>query len=319
MAALVQTYPQQTGTVTMLQTRPTSTNMMPSQGQTSHQYMGGSSQAPRSTYGSGAPAGYRGSSAPVQPYAFTSTPTLNRNQSWQQQTQQNARNHNANASYGTRQYSSSMTNLAYNPMGVGQTGSRDDTAIPPARNIVAAPRPQSAYLAGSSQQSFAPSSSTKAAPDRYRRMANPQQNQNLHGRSQSTALAPNNGMLPAVQMYNGPNPQRSAVPNRPNSFYGAMPGTSMDDMHVYPQSLADDAKRLRRRSMHSKDYAELSKPNVPPKTEKSGDKDGRTLRVVSSPTPRSRSGSSESVVSSRSSNSRPSSVSSYYPLHCPIG
>ncbi|KAH6998739.1 hypothetical protein BKA56DRAFT_665294 [Ilyonectria sp. MPI-CAGE-AT-0026] len=307
MAALVQTYPQQTGTVTMLQTRPTAANMIPSQGQTSHQYMGGSSQAPRSTYGSGAPAGYRGSSAPVQPYAFTSTPTLNRNQSWQQQTQQNARSHNANASYGNRQYSSSMTNLAYNPMGVGQTGSRDDTAIPPARNIVPAPRPQSAYLAGSSQQSFAPSSSTKAAPDRYRRMANPQQTQNLHGRSQSTGLPPNNGMLPAVQMYNGPNPQRSAVPNRPNSFYGAMPGTSMDDMHVYPQSLADDAKRLRRRSMHSKDYAELSKPNVPPKTEKSGDKDGRTLRVVSSPTPRSRSGSSESVVSSRSSNSRPSS------------
>ncbi|KAF7538994.1 hypothetical protein G7Z17_g12525 [Cylindrodendrum hubeiense] len=296
----------------MLQTRPNSAGMMPSQGQTNHQYMGGSSQAPRSTYGVGAPAGYRGSSAPVQPYAFTATPTLNHTQSWQPQPQQNVRNYNANANanYGaSRQYSSSMTNLAYNPMGVGQSGSRDDSALPPARNIVPAPRPQSAYLAGSSQQSFAPSASTKAAPDRYRRMANPQQNQNqnLHNRSQSTGLPAHNAMVPAVQMYNGPNPQRSAVPNRPNSFYGAMPGTSVDDMHVYPQSLADDAKRLRRRSMHSKDYAELSKPNVPPKGEKSKDKDARTLRVVSSPTPHSRSGSSESVVSSRSSNSRPSS------------
>ncbi|KAH7162406.1 hypothetical protein B0J13DRAFT_615054 [Dactylonectria estremocensis] len=312
MAALVQTYPQQTGTVTMLQTRPNSASMMPSQGQGNHQYMGGSSQAPRSPYGAGAPVGYRGSSAPVQPYAFTATPNLNHTQSWQPQAQQNMRNYNANASYGVRQYSNSMTNLPYNPMGVGQSGSRDDSALPPARNIVPAPRPQSAYLAGSSQQSFAPSSSTKAAPDRYRRTASFQQNQvqnqaqNQHGRSQSTAPA-NNGTLPAVQMYNGPNPQRSAVPNRPNSFYGAMPGTSKDDMHVYPQSLADDAKRLRRRSMHSKEYAELAKPSVPPKPERSGDKDARNLRVASNPAPRSRSGSSESVVSSRSSNSRPTS------------
>ncbi|KAK7428487.1 bud neck involved protein [Neonectria magnoliae] len=286
---------------------------MPSQGQTGHQYMGGSSQAPRSTYGGSVPAGYRGSSAPVQPYAFTSTPNLNHTQSWQQQSPQNIRNYNANANanananYAVRQYSSSMTNLAYNNMGVGQSGSRDDSAIPPARNIVPAPRPQSAYLAGSSYQQGVASNPTKAAPDRYRRTSNAQQNQvqTQHGRSQSTVL-PANGMIPAVQMYNGPNPQRSAVPNRPNSFYGAMPGTSMDDMHVYPQSLTDDGKRSRRRSMHSREYVDLPKPNVPPK-EKTGDKDNRTLRVVSNPPPHSRNGSSESVVSSRSSNSRPGS------------
>ncbi|KAF4984464.1 hypothetical protein FZEAL_365 [Fusarium zealandicum] len=301
MAALVQTYPQQTTTVTMLQTRPTSATGMISttQGQNGHQYVGAQSQAPR--YGVGTPTGYRGSSAPVQQYAFTSTPTLNPNQAWQPQGQP-VRNHNPNANYGGRQFSSSMTNLAYNnAMGVGQT--RDDSAIPPQRNIVPAPRPHSALLAGPTQQSYSPTSQSKAAPDRYRRTTNPQPNQ--HSRSQSTALAGTNGMPTAVQLYNGPNPQRSAIPNRPNSFYNAIPGTSMDDMHVVPQSPYDDSSRSRRRSMRSVDSPDSPKPNSQDKSKADGG--SQTLRVVSKPAAHSRNGSSESIVSSRSSHSRPSS------------
>ncbi|KAI5465564.1 hypothetical protein BGZ63DRAFT_348782 [Mariannaea sp. PMI_226] len=308
MAALVQSYPQQTGTVTMIQTRPTSAGIMPSQSQTGHQYLVGS-QAPRSPYGVVAPAAYRGSTVPVQPYAFTTTPVLNHTQSWQPQAQQNARNYNVNASHNVRPYSASMTNLS---MGLGQSGSRDDSSIPHARNIVPAPRPQSAYLAGP-QPSFSPSTSapTKSAPDRYRRPAVPNPQQNQHGRSQSAGFPGShpgtNGPVPAVQLYNGPNPQRSAIPNRPNSFYGAVPGTSKDDMHVYPSSVSDDAKRSRRRSMHSREAVDHLKPAVPVKADRPGERDGKTLRVVSTPSPHSRNGSSESIGSSRSSQSRPSS------------
>ncbi|CRK19029.1 hypothetical protein BN1708_017713, partial [Verticillium longisporum] len=41
MAALVQTYPQQTSTVTVLQARPTANNMLPSQAHANQQYMAG--------------------------------------------------------------------------------------------------------------------------------------------------------------------------------------------------------------------------------------------------------------------------------------
>lgn len=316
MAALVQTYPQQTTTVTMLQTRPHSSGaLIPSnQGQTSQQYMGGLSQAPRSPYA--APPGYRGSSAPVQQYAFTSTPTLNQAQSWQpygSYQAQNQRGHNANANHGSRpQHSSSMTNLVYNPaMGMGQSGSRDDSALLAARNKAPAPRPLSTHHASFTQQSFtAPTTTTnKAAPDRYRRTVNPQQTQqNQHGRSQSSHI-PGNGAPSANQLYNGPNPQRSAIPNRPNSFYNVVPGSSADDLQINVQG--DDGKRIRRRSMHSIDSADSSgRPNLKAGdvniASRAGEKDSRTLRVVSNPT---RNGSSESIGSSRSSNSRPSSVS----------
>ncbi|CAM1505404.1 Fc.00g110410.m01.CDS01 [Cosmosporella sp. VM-42] len=317
MAALVQTYPQQTGTVTMLQTRPNSTAIMipTNQGQAGHQYMGGQSQAPRSPYA--APPGYRGSAAPVQPYAFTSTPNLNQNQqAWQSygqyQAPTQARNYNPNVNYRP-QHSASMTNLVQNPMG-GQIGSRDDSSIPPARNIVPAPRPQSAYLPGSSQQSFtAPTTtSNKAAPDRYRRTVNTQQNQqNVHGRSQSSVLPGNNGIPTATQLYNGPNPQQAAVPNRPNSFYNVVPGSSADDMQLYGPG--GDAKRARRRSVHSINSDSSSKLKSQDKSKlgataasvKVADKDSKTLRVVANPP--SRNGSSESIVSSRSSHSRPTS------------
>ncbi|KAM0562157.1 hypothetical protein ACHAPJ_002602 [Fusarium lateritium] len=280
----------------MLQTRPTSaTSMIPNnQGQNGHQY--GASQAPR--YAAGSPAGYRGSSTPVQQYAFTTTPTLNHTQSWQPQGQA-VRSYNHNVNYGGRQFSSSSTNVQYNAMGVGQTGARDDSAIPQRRNIVPAPRPHSAFLAGPTQPA-SPTSQSKAAPDRYRRSLTPQQNQ--HVRSQSNALPANNGMPTATQLYNGPNPQRSAIPNRPNSFYNAMPGTSMDDMQLLP-SHHDDPNRSRRRSIRAD--SDASKPIAQDKAKADGG--AQTLRVVTNTAAHSRNGSSESVNSSRSSHSRPSS------------
>lgn len=112
-------------------------------------------------------------------------------------------------------------------------------------------------------------------------------------------------MPTAAQLYNGPNPQRAAVLNRPNSFYNAMPGAAMDDMQLPPQSPLDDSKRSRRRSMRSVESSESSRAVVQDKVKSD------TLRVVSNPAVHSRNGSSESIVSSRSSHSRPSSVSYY--------
>ena len=78
MAALVQSYPQQSGTITMLQTRPSSSSGMLPQGQSQSQSYGGSQGQRNSFYGNSGPIGgqqaYRTNSGPIQPYAFTSTP-----------------------------------------------------------------------------------------------------------------------------------------------------------------------------------------------------------------------------------------------------
>lgn len=308
MAALVQTYPQQTSTVTMLQTRPSSSaGMIPNnQGQNGHQYAG-ASQTPR--YAAPSSTGYRGSSAPVQQYAFTSTPTLNHTQSWQAQQTQPSRTYNHNVNYSGRQFSSSGNNMQYNSMGVGQTGARDDSAIPQRRNIVPAPRPHSAFLAGPTQP-VSPTSQSKAAPDRYRRSLTPQQNQ--HGRSQSTAVPVNTGMPTANQLYNGPNPSRSAIPNRPNSFYNAMPGATADEMQ-FAYSSMEDPNRSRRRTVRAN--SDVSRPTAQDKAKADGN--SQSLRVVANAAAHSRNESSESVNSSRSSHSRPSSVSLLIPETLP--
>ncbi|KAF4989490.1 hypothetical protein FGRMN_9088 [Fusarium graminum] len=265
----------------MLQTRPaSSTSMIPNaQGQNGHQYAT-AAQTPR--YAVPSPTGYRGTTAPVQQYAFTSTPTLHHSQTWQPQAQP-SRTYNHNANYGGRQFSSSGANMQYNAMGVGQTGARDDSAIPQRRNIVPAPRPHSAFLAGSTQPT-SPTSQSKAAPDRYRRPSLSAQ-QNQHGRSQSNAVQVNAGIPTANQLYNGPNPSRSAIPNRPNSFYNAVPGVSMDDMQLL-QSPMDDSNRSRRRSIRAD--SDLSKPAAQDKSKTEGA--SQNLRPVGKRAVHSRNG-----------------------------
>jgi hypothetical protein len=83
-----------------------------------------------------------------------------------------------------------------------------------------------------------------------------------------------------------------------------VPGTTMDDMQLL-QSPMDDSNRSRRRSIRAD--SDLSKPVVQDKNKTDGG--SQNLRVVGKRTTHSRNGSSESVESSRSSNSRPSSVS----------
>ncbi|TDZ32105.1 Protein BNI4 [Colletotrichum spinosum] len=341
MAALVQTYPQQTTTVASLQSRSPA-NMIPAQAQANQQYVA-AQQAQRNFSGGMAASGvYRGSNAPIQPYAFTSTPSLNTTGQWQQYgngyrttsspavpTQGVVQGHDGGRSRHTG--SSSVSHAAYNhTMGTSKGGSRDDSAlVSTARTNSQAPRPQSTYMAGSTtpQMTFAQAASAKTTPDRYRRPALQQQ------QSRQSSTPSGSGMATISHLYNGPGsndhksvPMRSrnlSSQSRPNSHYGVV-----DDMQLSRPQMGDDSNnmRLRRRSMHSLDSADYPKPLTPQEFSHSEESPSprpdrvptpknneKSLRLVSSLAPPSdanmhvRNGSAESLVSSRSSQSRPSS------------
>lgn len=204
----------------MLQTRPSSNSgMMPVQ---QNQY----NQAPRSPYG---PApGYRGGSAPIQPYAHTNTANLGPNQNqWQAAYRPGTQIYDPNSPRG-RFPSNPQVNFIHTQLGVGQGGSRDDTAIPARGQRVQPTSP-----------SFTPG---QRAPDRYRRPAPTQ-----HSRSQSAALPTTVAMA-----YNGPN--NGAMPNRPLSFYASVP-VAMDDPNLQRPSSHDG---LRRRTNSQEDVTQLA-------------------------------------------------------------
>ncbi|UNI14114.1 bud neck involved protein [Purpureocillium takamizusanense] len=318
MAALVQTYPQQTGTVTMLQTRPpTTSGIMPAgQQHANHQYMGSSAQAPRSAYQGSGSAAYRGSTAPVQPYAFTSTPNLNQNMQNMQWQQYGAyRTHSSpavpgmqtpdiNASYRAQLLNSPMAaNMGGQPhsFGIGQSGSRDDSAL---RSSPALTRPQS-FLSVNSQPSFGSGTSNRSTSDRYRRTSG---GVTHHARSQSSTLPG------SITMVNNATPLYSAQrsPNHAQSM--SLPGgkslvsvSSMDDMHNYSRQAQEEAKRVRRRSMHSMESPEFHKPGPTATPARPAERGLRPQRPGSSAA-HSRKASSESTSSSLSNHSRASSV-----------
>lgn len=309
MAALVQTYPQQTSTVTVFQTRPSSTAMLPAQAQPHQQYMAGQ-QGQRNVSG-GMAGSYRGNVGPVQPYAFTSTPHLTTNPAAQpygtyRMTSSPAMNAAQGMSYThdarpRHAGHASLGNMSYSPsMGINQYGSRDDSSITQPRNVQPTPRPQSAYLGGASTQPGSVQDAVmKPAPDRYRRPAGHQPRQHSHGSGMPAGSRP------------------AAVQNRPSSYYG-----SSADMRMNHQVSSEDLQRMRRRSMQTLDPADYRQPSPPlaspsvdeasrrqrsPTPKNNQEKEHKTLRIVSGEHGRhARSGSSESISSSRSSHSRPS-------------
>ncbi|KAI1500704.1 hypothetical protein F5X99DRAFT_229281 [Biscogniauxia marginata] len=320
MAALVQTYTQQSGTVTLLQTEPNSTSgIMPATTQ-AQQYMG--NQQRNNYHGlSGSVGGqtvYRGNTTttPVQPYAFTATPNL------------------ANSGQRQQQYGGHRT-----PSG---------TAVPTVQvtdqrtQPTAAPAPRPPLNNTSNQPTFAQVVAAKASPERYRRPA-PRQTDSSPGvmqtpQPQGSAMPSGSGMATVVHLYNpravpdrkAATPRNMAtltnINDRPHSAYAAM-----DDMHLHRHPPEAENKRFRRRSIHSinsTDYPNPLSPQDFKRTEESfrkdavaalkkhsNEKEQRTARVVPLPPPAAternamhvRNGSSESIVSSRSSNSRPSS------------
>jgi hypothetical protein len=294
MAALVQSYPQQSGTVTLLQTRPTSASaiMSSAQLQGGQPYGPGSSQR-HSVHGISAGLGgtvvYRGASAPIQPYAFTNTPVLTPAAPWQHARTSRtlstpviptvtSLDPNNNAA-GRVRYpaSASMTNLPSTAMmTVQQGGSRDDSALPGLCNRRASSSggPQFPYLGQAQQIVLAPAAAVRISPERYRRVAPRQSDSATPVSSQSggSVLPSGSGMASVSQFYNPrnvannqgvtPRHQFNSLPTRPNSFVGTLP-EAFDDMQLPRGYVPEDLKRLRRRSMPTLDSAEFSKPLTP--------------------------------------------------------
>lgn len=133
-------------------------------------------------------------------------------------------------------------------------------------------------------------------------------------------------MATVNHLYNTPRKLSPSLPNRPSSYYGNVPGSAVDDISLHRQQ-SQEAKRIRRRSMPALDSADYPNPLTPPdlrQPEESSrleqltppettDKEQiKTARIVSisatgANAMHARNGSSESLVSSRSSHSRPSS------------
>lgn len=123
-------------------------------------------------------------------------------------------------------------------------------------------------------------------------------------------------MVNANQLYNTQGVPRHSTMS-PSGSQGLVAVSSFDDMHLYNRPSQEDAKRTRRRSMHTIDTPDFHKGGLlpgdatrseGPSTGRNADKGSRPSRVAPH-TAHSRSGSSESVTSTRSSHSRASSVS----------
>jgi hypothetical protein len=252
MAALVQGYPQQSGTVTVLQARPSSASGMlqslPVQSATP--YVPGGSHR-NSVHGLPstvtAPVVYRGGSGAVQQYALRSMPSLNPAAPWQQSRAQRTSSSPAVPTIQTLDYlqpaasrsrysaSVSMTNLPSTANQGLQTtiATRDDLGlpVPGARRAATAPRPSQT----NNGASLAPAAPIRAAPERYRRSA--------------ALRADSTGAATGAQL----RPSHSAMLNRPNSFVGSMPESAVDDTVFSQNQPHGEIKRVRRRSMPALD------------------------------------------------------------------
>jgi hypothetical protein len=296
MAALVQSYPQQSSTVTMLQTRPSSASGILQTGpqtQSHHPYPSSQHMQRNSFHGmntgSMGMSSYRGQTvAPIAPYAFTSTPNLalpgQRTQG--PHLRQDLRTSSApsiptfESGYGGNRSryppkpsvstisssSSDLSSLSH------KSGSRDDSAIVgTARVVSGTARPHSTII--TSSHTLSPptiSSPVKPSPDRYRRPNNrrsesaeqPAQAQT----STSTASIPNviqfygNHAHQSTPIQSSQSLNNFQVPQFSRSPAGYTPGVAADDMVLSRHTAQDPAKRYRRRSIHTIDAGDLGGP-----------------------------------------------------------
>ena len=350
MAALVQAYPQQTSTVTMLQSRPSSSGASFQQQHSTSR----SQQMPRLPSSSNA-GSYRGlSSGLVAPYAFTSTPQLTNNAAFLQNAgsphlrPQNRTLSAPNILAGNQQPLSGGSTLSprqriatSSPLSTSSSSSNslqpskksmDDASITTRETSVDVPaRPKSTLGVSPSGSTQLTSSLTspKPSPDRYRNASRPRVDSNNSGpnRIQAASASPSgSGMLAVGHHYSG----QSHTPNGPSArtlqtMRSDKPGqtrnASTDDLNLpRPHSNAELAQRYRRRSVGSFEAAgdmsrsssQTSSPQV--HTSRGETRERRqspeTQRPVSS---HAHHGSSDSVSSTRSTRSTGQySVCSYF-------
>lgn len=307
---MIQSFPQQNGTVTMLQTRPSSSGgIMPghshSQSGSGQQYAQQAQASRNASYGMSGPATaqttYRGIAAnPVPQYSFTSTPALSSSGQWQPYgalrtssspslptTQTIGGNMATRPQY---QQHASMTNLPTSARIPSQGMARDDSSLPSGTKQQMMP---------ASQPTFAQVASGKAAPDRYRRPAQravADSSSSASSQSQTSssmsgsAMPSGSGMATVVHLYNPraggqrmPIHRNSAtLAARPHSLYGYVPGQhAADDMLIQRQPTEEELRRFRRRSMHSIDTSDYPILLTPQELKQQTEAAARRARKVS--------------------------------------
>ncbi|KAH8433524.1 uncharacterized protein LDX57_011158 [Aspergillus melleus] len=279
MAALVQTIPQQSGTVPVLSTRPSSSSgtFTPSS-QNSQQQNARNSTMSWNTYNTGGSGSYRAGHQVVAPYAFTSTPNLSgsanvqNRQSWSPHLRPE---HRTTSAPSAPQLSPSLpptlppinvNSRSANHLAAGSVStsssnssvqsyvSKDDTAIPSSRQLRTEPplRPLSTVNLPSPSSSFMNISSptVRPSPDRYRR-----------GSRRPDSVV---GTPPATTTTNASGPSRSPSGTPDENSLQAPPrnlghhrGSSADDTSRGEKSQPELAKRYRRRSWGNMDNAGL--------------------------------------------------------------
>ncbi|KAK5134528.1 hypothetical protein LTR08_006445 [Meristemomyces frigidus] len=224
---------QSSGTITMLHSRPSSADAFQSPQQFQQSPRLG--QTPRSMYNGANNTSYRGaSSAPVQPYAFQTTPHL----------RQETRNVSA-PNGGNNRHSTHIPSPS--------TSSSDTASMPSAKDdSVIGSRPGSMINLSSQlpDLSFTPFdvSPAKPSPDRYRRPTQKRIDSNSTLPKASTQPS-GSGMGSVNHLYQQP----PAAPQRQDSA---------DDMAVPKTKESESAKRYRRRSLNSLETQNLAAPQT---------------------------------------------------------
>lgn len=306
MAALVQSFPSPTPTLTMLQPRSPSAEAFQA-GPSSQQHQR-ASQVSRTIYnpsvGSMAAGSYRGHT-PVATYAFTSTPVApNAANSLRQHPTPPPLRHEHRTSSApvvplTQHFSSpevqNTSRQRLPPVNLIQQhldfsnvlslspklGSKDDNALLTSNTKKNTARPSSAIeLNPPSLSSSSPQSETaKPLPERYRR--NPRRTEKI-GQQAAHNLMPHGsappsapGMIAGGHLYTNPL-QSSSTPSLTSypAFRGSSPPhtgnetrsqprfTSLDDMSLPKQSMSEQAKRYRRKSVSSLDLMDHPAPET---------------------------------------------------------
>ncbi|KAL2824947.1 hypothetical protein BDW59DRAFT_81285 [Aspergillus cavernicola] len=282
MAALVQTIPQQSSTVQVLQTRPSSSSGAFTTSQSLQQTNSRNSAMSWNTYNTagnsgGNSGGYRPGHQVVAPYAFTSTPNLSNSpnvqnrQSWSPSLRPEHRtssapsvphtpahvgvnsrpvNHTAAGSVSTSSSNSSVQSYM----------SKDDTAVP-SRQHRSDPsiRPLSTANLPSPTPPFMNISSptvSRPSPDRYRRgnrrtdapAGAPSTAVSLNGPGSARASPPILDESPQQSTNSGAPGVRSLVPDHNSHNIGHTRAPSADDVSRSEKSQPELAKRYRRRS-----------------------------------------------------------------------
>lgn len=269
MAALVQTLPQQTGTVTMLQTRPSSASgTFAASSQATHQQSLRGQQTSRNAYNTISGSGnYRGHQAmpTVAPYAFTSTPGLTTPESRQSfspllrpesrsasapsvpQSAQKPSSNGVNPQRLQHPAAGSVSSASSNSS-LHSYVSKDDTAIPTRqRTGDLAPRPLSTVNLPTSSAFLnisSPTISSKPSPDRYRRG-----NRRPENAAGAQASVPQVVHQPSDQSNNSTSLSTQPPLQGPGrNTAGHVRVSSADDTRSEKSQRSELAKRYRRRS-----------------------------------------------------------------------